>query len=141
MSGTGLTSDVIVTWPKKARPFASYIAACHQAKRDGLVINYRIQYPPQRDRLWGAPGTKRPYPPRLYRVHDGLVRGWTEIKGVMLKDEGEVARVADDLTPGDRWPAGWYIVCDPEWHDCDLPLQSMPGFRGWRYFGSVLPVE
>lgn len=117
-------TDVVVTWPK-TRAFASYLVELKNAERLGLQINYHVAAPPERERLWqgGAP--------RLYRVHDGLVRGYTPITGVALRAEREVVRVESDAMAG-YWPPGWYIVCDPIFHDC--PPLEMKGFRGWRWF-------
>lgn len=119
-------TDIVVTWPKTRR-FGSYVAACHDARRRGLVINFRVANPPPRARLF----EEGPQPPRVYRVHDGIVRGYTPLRAVTLHDEGVVARVADDPIQGD-WPAGWYIVCAPHFIDCE-PL-AMKGFQNWRWF-------
>jgi hypothetical protein len=119
-------SDIVVTWPKTRR-FGSYVSAVHAAKAEGLVLNYRVHNPPPRKRLW----EEGPQPPRLYRVHDGFVRGYTPITAVTLRDRGEVARVADDPF-SEPWAEGWYIVCAPEFVDCK-PLR-MKGFQGWHWF-------
>jgi len=119
-------TDLAVTWPKDRR-LASYIAGCHNAKSDGLVINFRVRNPPDRRRLF----EEGEQPPRLYRVHDGFVRGYTPITAVTFKED--VLRVADDPLPG-NWPPGWYIVCDPTWTDAQKPLVAMKGFRGYRWF-------
>lgn len=112
--------DIIVTWPKSRR-FGSYMAQLELAARDSLLVNYHVRHPP------------RPAPLRCYRVHDGLVRGWLHVVAVMHRREGEVARVDDDPIP-EGWPAGWYIVCSPVWHELPAPHMEMPGFRGWRWF-------
>lgn len=121
-------SDVVVTWPK-SRPFGSYIAELAVAKREGLNINYRVRTPPHRTRLFRDVGDDKP---RLYRVHEDFVRGYTPIIGVTFREENTVMRVASDLLSG-SWPAGWYIVCEPEFHDIE-PLVEMKGFRGWRWY-------
>lgn len=115
-------TDIVVTWPKTRR-FATYVAELHNAARDGLLINYRVRTPPDRKRLAGDA--------RCYRVHDGHVRGWTPIKDICFHGDTEVARVKSDPIVG-HWPAGWYVVCLPEFHD--TTLTQMGGFPGWRYF-------
>lgn len=114
--------DIVVTWPKTRR-FGSYVASIHQAARDGLLINYRVRNRPDQARL--APDA------RCYRVHDGMVRGYTPISTVAFHASGEVARVKDDPISG-NWPAGWYVVCRPVF--VDIKPIRMEGFRGWRYF-------
>lgn len=117
-------SDLIVTWPK-SRPFGSYVAECAKADSDGLYINYRIHSSPDPRRL------NLPHDRRLYRVHDGVVRGYTRIRTITFHDDRSVVRVESDPLTG-FWPAGWYIVCHPRFHDC--PPLAMDGFRGYRYF-------
>lgn len=115
--------DIIVTWPK-SRTFASYIAEVHNAERDGLVLNFRV-----RTRPGGMPE-------RCYMVHDGAVRGWLPMHAIVFHEEGAVARVKSDPIPG-GWPAGWYLVRLPNWHDLE-PVYPMAGFRGYRYFDRTL---
>lgn len=119
-------TDLVVTWPKSRR-LGSYISALAFAQQRRLNVNYRVRRAPDRKRLF----EEGPQPPRLYRVHDGKVRGYTEIIAVGFREEGEVARVADDPLPGD-WPAGTYIVCTPKYVDVDGP--EMAGFRGFRWY-------
>lgn len=121
-------SDLIVTWPK-SRPLGSYIAECLNAAHDGKVINYRVRSKPD-ERHLGPPGDRR-----LYRVHNGWVRGYTNIERLAFREDGEVARVRSDAFSG-FWPRGWYIVCVPFFHDC--PTMQMEGFRGYRYFDRSL---
>lgn len=118
----GRVTDLLVTWPK-SRPLASYLVELELAKRDGLQINFRVPSQP-REFLVNR---------RCYRVHDGKVRGWVKILGVSKRGPNEVARVKSDAFAG-FWPPGWYVVCDPAWHE--LPKaqqQSFPGFRGFHY--------
>ena len=117
-------SDLIVTWPK-TRGFGSYVAECAHATLNDQHIAYRVRRLPDEGRL-GSVGDRR-----LYRVHDGVVKGYTNIAALDFREEGEVARVKSDAFAG-FWPAGWYIVCLPIFYGCH-PL-SMPGFRGYRYF-------
>lgn len=122
-------SDLIVTWPK-ARTFASYAAECASADRAGKLINYHVRSCPDVTRLNPDERDRR-----LYRVNDGRVRGFTYIKALMFHSDGVVARVESDPLDG-SWPAGWYIVCYPKFHDCK-PL-AMEGFRGYHYFDRTL---
>lgn len=118
--------DIVVTWPK-SKPLGSYLADLAIAKARDLFINYRVSRLPvwrqaMDDHGWlGWPyGAEHP---RCYMVHDGAVRGWCEVVGARFRKAGEVT----------GWPAGFYVVRSPEWHDVALPLR-MAGFRGWRYF-------
>lgn len=116
-------SDIVVTWPK-SRPLGSYLAELELAKRDGKVINFRV---PREPRDWLVNR-------RCFRVHEDRVRGWVKILRVEKRGPNEVARVQSDSFAG-FWPAGWYVVCDPQWHEIPREKQLvMPGFRGFRYF-------
>lgn len=123
--------DILVTWPK-TRPLDSYFAEirkCWQVT-PALHINYRVGSPP----IWDLELEGRR--PRLYRVWDGFVRGYTPILSVEYKEEGEVARVESDPNP-EPWPEGWYIVCKAWWYPWDpIPVK---GFRGWRWFDPENP--
>lgn len=110
-------SDLIITWPK-TRPLQSYLDECAKAAREGLLINYRVRFPPVRLDLAADA--------RAYVVYDGAIRGWQLLDSVRFRADGEVQGVA-----GEQWPEGWYIVRHPEWHPCaETPAM---GFQGWRY--------
>lgn len=114
-------TDLILTWPK-SRSLESYLLELKRAERDGLVINYRTPNPPKSNDGWG----------RCYMVHDGAVRGWTQIIEVRWRGEGEVRQVDDDFGGPGFWPEGWYVVREPVWRALDKPI-PMQGFRGFRY--------
>lgn len=120
-----LPIDIVVTWPKKT-PLSVYLRNLREAARVGADINYRVANRP----YWSF-GALRERPARCYRVHDGAVRGYTEIKFVAWREAGEVANV----TEGGTWPPGWYVVCSPVWHRLVLerPIY-MRGFQGWHWF-------
>ncbi len=112
--------DIVLTWPK-TKPLADYLAELARAAAEGLVINYRVIHLP----TWDPPPKDSNV--RCYMVHEGHVRGWSEVLYVALRGENEVA----DSTGG-FWPPGKYIVRSPIWH----PIEPIPmrGFRGWRWF-------
>lgn len=114
-------SDIVLTWPK-TRPLESYLTELAQARDAGLVINYRVAHPPNRNVLWVGRA------PRCYMVHDGAVRGYTMIRDVLHRDDGEVR----DPVTGGFWPEGFYVVREPRWFEVN-PI-TMGGFRGWRFF-------
>lgn len=107
-------ADIIVTWPSR-RKLASYLHELERAKRDGLVINYRISRPPKSK------------VDRCYLVHGGQVVGYNEVIEVMRREANQVASVE-----GGWWPPGWYVVRRPEF----FPAGELKyrGFQGWRYF-------
>lgn len=112
------SQDIVVTWPSR-RPLGSYLAELQHARREGLVVNFRIARAPSRPVR------------RCYVVHSGYVRGWSPVIEVRRRGAGEVARVRSDNDSG-LWPAGVYVVRDPEWN----PLRKevpMRGFQGWRW--------
>lgn len=118
--------DIVVTWPKRTKSLAAYLDELARARHEGLVINFRVANPPRWPDLHEdheASGFDYGIPrPRCFMVYDGFVRGWLEVLWVCERRAGEVA----------GWPAGWYIVRDPEWHLID-PLVPMSGFQGWRW--------
>jgi hypothetical protein len=114
--------DLIATWPK-TRSLQSYLDELQKASANGLLINYRVAKLPRMGFLdWMG----RPH--RCYMIYNGVVRGYNEIIGLDAYDEGEVL---DPIT-GDFWPAGNYIVRNPEWHPV-API-AKKSFVGWRYF-------
>lgn len=114
--------DVVITWPKTKR-LDDYLRACTGAWMRHEDINYRISKPPHFE--FGAFAER---PGRVYIVHDGFVRGYHELKFVIYRDDHEVLS-----TEGKGyWPAGWYLVRNPEWNEVD-PV-PMRGFQGWRYY-------
>lgn len=64
---------------------------------------------------------------KLYRAHDGKVRGWIEVMGMHHQDNGFECRHT-----GKRWPAGWYVECKGKFNEVDGP--AMKGFRGIRRY-------
>jgi hypothetical protein len=118
-----MNRDIVVTWPKKLR-LDDYLRACAMAAQEGQVINYRVSRPPSID--FGAWADR---PGRCYIVYDGLVRGYQEILYIVYRSDDEVL---DSHTKG-FWPAGWYIVRNPEWHPVK-GLIEMQGFQGWRWW-------
>lgn len=123
--------DIVVTWPKK-RLLADYLETLVWAERNGRVINFRVARVPRWDDAVDSHGFQGwPFGvelPRCYRVHDGAVRGFTEVRGTCHRQDGEVEFIGGE----GYWPAGTYIVCSPEWHSI-API-PMCGFRGWRWF-------
>ena len=112
-------TDIVVTWPK-SRTLDSYLEELERAVDLGLEINFRVSsFPKQKV-------------DRCFVVHDGAVRGWNRILRLEWIADKKVSRVRNDSWAG-FWPAGYYIVRDPEWHSIE-PV-PMKGFQGWRYYG------
>lgn len=118
--------DLIVTWPK-ARPLQSYLDELSKAEEAGLLINFRISYPPKDIGFLDWCG--RPH--RCYVTHNGFVRGYNEIVSIERKADGIVL---DPITK-EPWPEGNYIVRDPKWFPVNKIVKC--GFQGWRYFTYV----
>lgn len=127
-------TDLVITWPK-TKPLQDYLDECERAAENDLVVNYRVANRPTRIDFSG------PRPPRTYVVHDRAIRGWQELLGVVRREQGEVMRVespsiTDHGVTGHLyagyWPAGVYLVRDPEWHPVE-PIRKL-GFQGWRYY-------
>jgi hypothetical protein len=106
--------DLVVTWPK-SKSLSAYLKELERAVAERRMINFRV------------PSCPSITPERCYMVHDGQIRGYNLVRGIVYRGEGEVARVEG----GGFWPEGWYIVRAPEWHPI-LPI-PMRGFQGYRY--------
>lgn len=107
--------DLCITWPKK-RSFDSYLEELSKAWEANEVICFRVPTLPKQKCEF------------CYVVHDGMLRGFTRIRGYGEMGDGEVK----DPISGEYLPAGNYIVRIPFWH----PLQHekpMKGFQGYRY--------
>lgn len=109
-----MTTQIAITWPK-TKPLQTYLDELAGARRRGDVINYHVA---GRPRLQGVT--------RVYVVYENFIRGWSTLHGVVRRSTNEV-RDAD----GGTWPAGWYIVREPDWN----PIEPVPmlSFRGHRF--------
>ena len=90
-----------------------------------LVINYRVaRLPHWPDQIedHGTKGFPWGAAPRCFMVHEERIRGWLEVLYTTWRADQEVK----------GWPAGYYIVRDPIWHEVD-DRHHYPGFRGWRW--------
>jgi predicted RNA-binding protein with PUA-like domain len=106
----------VITIPKTT-PWAEYQKELDDVADGSMVMNYRTRY---------FPGEMKPGD-KCYLVHDGRVRGWMAIVG--LVDAKSDWRCE---TTGKVWPAGKYIQRSGEFHKVDGP--EMTGFRGVRKF-------
>lgn len=114
-------SDIIVTWPK-SRTLSSYLFELEHAELCDEVIGYKVRYKARVEKG-----------DRCYMVHDGAIRGWTEIHGVEWGDEFWNPHKQSYMG------IGWFVVRSPVWHPLADPL-PMKGFRGFRYFEPEPPV-
>lgn len=87
------------------------------------VMNYRVRFIPK-DMSEGD---------RCFIVHDGRVRGWMEIVGLIARAEPWTC-----TTTGTRWPAGNYIQRSGPFTLVDGPEYT--GFRGVRKFPAASRV-
>ena len=114
-------TDICITWPK-TRPLESYLIELDRAIALHRTINYRVSSQPKKV----TPGDY------CFVVHDGYVRGYNVITGVNYYNDDVISRVpSDPLWPG-GWPAGWYVVRAPDWHELIDPV-ARKGFQGYRY--------
>lgn len=87
------------------------------------IMNYRTRFFPKEM----AEGD------RCYVVHDGRVRGWMKIVGLIDQDHPWTC-----TTTGTRWPPGKYIQRSGPFHLVDGPAYQ--GFRGVRRFDAAARV-
>lgn len=114
--------DIVITWPR-SRTLEDYLEQLALAAERGDEINFRVPTLPLK-RLR-----------HCYAVHDGAVRGWSQVLDACYRGPSEVSIVTND-TWGGFWPEGNYIVRSPHWHAIDpIPMKS---FQGWRYFERVI---
>jgi len=106
----------VLTIPKTT-PWSEYQRELAAVADGSQVMNYRTQYFPK--------GMKPK--DRCYLVHDGRVRGWMVIVGLVDSPKEWTC-----TTTGKRWPAGKYIQRSGKFHPVDGP--EMTGFRGVRRF-------
>lgn len=127
MNDTITWTNLILTWPK-SRTLESYLEEMKRAERKGLDVNFRSPNPPKLtpNSRWG----------QAFMVHDGAVRGYSQIIEVTYREWGRVQRVESDPESG-YWPPGWYVVREPLWFPLADPI-SMRGFQGFRY--STIPM-
>lgn len=114
--------DIVATWPKK-RALDSYLAELARADEQNLYINFRVPSLPSVTR-WN----------RCYMVHDGLVRGWNDIREACWRDD------VWDVTTGLPMKGGFFVVRMPKFFDislCEGDPFAMKGFRGYRYTANV----
>jgi hypothetical protein len=107
--------DIVLTWPKRTS-YENYVGELKKALNDGKVILFSVSAFPVK----AAPGD------RCYMVHDGQVRGWSEIVAFHDGDG------PDSVRQGEEWAKGKYIVRSAHWHKLLKPIE-MKGFQGFRY--------
>jgi hypothetical protein len=113
-------NDWIITIPKIRTTWEQYERELEAVADRSQVMNYRIGYRPREM----EPGD------RCFVVHDGRVRGWMEICGVLRKTEDWRCS-----TTGVTWPAGWYMQRTGTFHHLPADVQEFyPGFRGIRRY-------
>jgi len=106
----------VLTVPKTT-PWKQYQRELDTVADGSQVMNYRTRYFPKGMK----PGD------RCYVAHDGRVRGWMQIVGLV-----DAVKPWTCTTTGANWPAGKYIQRSGTWHPVDGP--PMTGFRGVRKF-------
>jgi len=106
----------LITIPKTT-PWAEYQKELAAVADGSQVMNYKTRYIPEKMKKGD----------RCYLVHDGRVRGWMEIVGLVEREEPWTC-----TTTGTRWPAGKYIQRAGPFHKVDGPAYT--GFRGIREY-------
>lgn len=111
-----MSRDWVVTIPKTI-PWKDYQAELAAVADHSQVMNYRTRFFPK-GMVAGD---------RCYLVHDGRVRGWMGIVGLV-----DAVLPWRCTTTGKTWPAGKYIQRSGPFHKVDGP--DMVGFRGVRKY-------
>lgn len=108
--------DWVITIPKTVS-WKDYEREILDVNDGELVMNYRTRFFPKGMTIGD----------RCFIVHDGAVRGWMRICGLV-----DAPRDWTCQTTGNLWPAGRYIQRTGKFHHVDGP--SMTGFRGVRSY-------
>lgn len=106
----------VLTVPKTVS-WDAYMEEVESVKDGSLVMNYRAGQIPK-DMCAGD---------RCYVVHDGQVRGWMSVVGLVVRDAPWRC-----TTTGRVWPAGKYVQRSGPYHA--VSGVPMPGFRGIRRY-------
>jgi len=109
-------SSWVLTVPKTTA-WSDYQRELAAVADGSVVMNYRVRFFPKGMQAGD----------RCYVVHDGRVRGWMKVVGLVdAPDEWTCT------TTGRRWPPGRYIQRSGPFHAVDGP--EMTGFRGVRRY-------
>lgn len=108
--------DWVLTIPKTTK-WSEYEKELAAVADGNSVLNYKTRYIPK----GMSEGD------RCFLVHDGQVRGWMPIVGIIERKEGFQC-----LTTKKWWPAGKYIQRSGKFTKVDGP--KMKGFRGIRKY-------
>lgn len=113
--------DWVVTVPKTTK-WSDYEKELAAVADGSQVMNYRTRYIPKEMKVGH----------RCFIVHDGKVRGWMPIVGLVEREESWQC-----LTTGKWWEPGKYIQRSGKFTPVDGP--DMKGFRGIRKYSSFSP--
>ena len=105
-----------ITIPKNIS-WEDYRRELDDARENNLVLNYKLSNYPKNV----GPGD------RCYVVHDGLIRGWSEIIDIVRRPEPFICH-----TTGRLWDAGIYVQRSGDFHYLKKRVE-MKGFMGYRY--------
>lgn len=112
----------IVTVPKTTS-WETYKKELWDVEHESLIMNYRVRYFPKKMQIGD----------RMYIVHDGYVKGWMKIVGLVDSD-GFTCR-----TTGIYWGEGKFIQRSGKFHE--VVGIRMKGFRGVREFSELELIE
>lgn len=115
--------NIVVTWPK-SRTLEDYLAQLMRARDAGETAFFKVS---------GTPGGIEEGD-RCYHIHDGAVRGFLPIIGV-VKFDGDAP--TDEVT-GEQFAPGIYVARRPDW--TWVHPHPMKGFQGFRYWKLNDPV-
>jgi hypothetical protein len=115
--------DWVLTIPKTTK-WVDYEKELAAVADGSQVMNYRSRYIPK----------EMSEGDRCYLVHDGKVRGWMNVVGMVDMESPWTCS-----TTGQQWPAGKYIQRSGPFHRVDGP--EMKGFRGIRKYQGPSPAK
>jgi len=109
-----MVNDWVITVPKTV-DWATYALEL-KAAAEGALMNFHVRGFPKEMRVGD----------RMFIVHDGRVRGWMTITGLVERPGFRCD------TTGMEWPRGRYVQRSGRFHPVSGP--EMQGFRGVRRY-------
>lgn len=105
--------DIIITLPSKVK-WEEYEKELEAVKDGENVLNFKVPYLPKETEVGK----------RCYLAHNGYIRGWMEIVGLILND------FTCQIT-GKKWSGNFIQRSGPFNKITPIPMK---GFQGFRYF-------
>lgn len=109
-----------ITVPKSTL-WSDYEKELEDVKDGRLMLNFKVPTYPKKVKEGD----------RCYVVHNGFIKGWMTITGIIDRSSG-----FDCQTTGRQWGSGIYVCRSGEFHYLSKEV-PMKGFQGYRYIDEI----